>query len=190
MFCTSLCLARLTRNLASLLDHRQVAVAHLGRDAPASQPLGGHRQQLAQHPVSALRVVEPEERLDHRGLAGPRGAHAGVGLARRHGQVEAVEHGRRGDDHLVAQVAGAVPERDALEAHRPPQRVGQGGGAVDDRGLDRQPAEEAPGRGRPPPVQIDDFVAALIVQVSPPLWLKAVTRPREPPSCAQAASSR
>jgi hypothetical protein len=43
-----------------------------------------------------------------------------------------------------------------------------------------------------PPVQFDDFVAALIVQFVPPSWLKAVTRPREPPlfqrSCCHAAT--
>ena len=79
-------------------------------------------------------------------LPGAGRADDGVGLARRHVQVEA----GRGPG-----APSAVGEVDVVEVHLAPHRLGQGGGAGDDGRRHGEQVEDAPGRGHGPLVEVE-----------------------------------
>ncbi|GAA2647090.1 hypothetical protein GCM10010436_71770 [Paractinoplanes durhamensis] len=104
---------------ATLLDDAEQAVALAGRDAPAVQALGRHRQQLAQHQLGDLDVAEAGP--EHAGVDAVPGAGVEILLGRAEAHLRPERPlglGERADQAVVeARVGQRVEHRRAGRQH-------------------------------------------------------------------------
>ena len=138
--------------VGEVLAHGAVEQEHVLGHQPGGAPQRGEgevRDGLAvQRDAAGRRFVQPQQQLDHGGLARSGGPDDGVGLTGGHVDGDVSQH--------VGVVGGGpVGERHVVEADRAPDRLGQVVGAGQDAGLGAQQPEDPTARRHGPLVLVE-----------------------------------